>query len=309
MTQWALHWPGQDTEYDSSRLDSSPTLSNPELSVCIVLIFMGINPCPHVLTTILCKQCAIYALCIYTRYSYKSPVESCCCYLSYYLLWFSLDSSFFALTGVYISYLHKFFLSARQYLLSKSNSWHIPGTQCSHAPMLLLVGWFLLDFGSANCIFNLPLMNFQFDNAAHERAEATHLKTWKTDYTCNPDSALLWFPFPIPLRFTVEMPLHAAVLLPIDWLSLFAFLARSFWAVLNANKISNIQIFNLCLGEKIIGLRLPKMIAVPDNTFTAQRDLLMGVVDVRLLLFLIGICTAPTRSTYWTLSIRVYFMG
>lgn len=91
---------------------------------------------------------------------------------------------FCALTGVYISYLHPFFLSSCQYLRSKSNSQQLahPGRtmlQCC------LGSWFLLDFGSANCIFNLPLMNFQFDNwqnAAHERAEATHMKAWKTSH-------------------------------------------------------------------------------------------------------------------------------
>jgi len=69
--------------------------------------------------------------------------------------------------------------------------------------------------------------------------------------------------------------------------------------VLNANKISNIQIFQF-QSKKITG---PKrftsglglgLVMGLDNTFTAQSDLLMGVVDVRLL------------SSYWHL-LRLHF--
>jgi len=69
--------------------------------------------------------------------------------------------------------------------------------------------------------------------------------------------------------------------------------------VLNANKISNIQIFQFqpkkITGPKRFtsGLGLGLVMGL-DNTFTAQSDLLMGVVDVRLL------------SSYWHL-LRLHF--
>lgn len=119
------------------------------------------------------------------------------------------------------------------------------------------------------------------------------------------------FPFPVQFQMKLQLPSHVRLLLPIDFRSSFLSLFCSpYYTVLNANKISNIQIFQF-MHKKEIGLRLLQTItscsdSSRDNTFTAQRDLLIGVVDVRLLFFLIGISTAPTRfACLITISSRV----
>lgn len=61
------------------------------------------------------------------------------------------------------------------------------------------------------CIFNLPLMNFQFDNwqnAAHEHAEATHMRHERARMQSSS----------IPLGIACRRPAS-------EWLSLFAFLS------------------------------------------------------------------------------------
>lgn len=165
-------------------------------------------------------------------------------------------------------------------------------------------------------ILNWPLMNFQLDNwqnAAHERVWGHPRGARELEHATRARAATS---SPIPISSSVPNETLTSIACPFaasDWLSLFLSLSlfcSPYYTVLNANKISNIQIFQF-MHKKEIGLRLLQTItscsdSSRDNTFTAQRDLLIGVVDVRLLFFLIGISTAPTRFAYLiTISSRV----
>lgn len=123
-----------------------------------------------------------------------------------------------------------------------------------------------LDFSSTLArILNWPLMNFQFDNwqnAAHERVRGHPRGARELEHATRARAATS---SPIPISSSVPNETSTSIACPFaasDWLSLslsfslsLSLVCSPYYTVLNANKISNIQIFQF-MHKKEIGVRL-----------------------------------------------------